>query len=134
MCGIVGYTGTQQAAPVLLDGLGRLEYRGYDSAGLAVRNGSDLAEVVKSTGKLRSLIGMLNGDAADEPAGGPVDASAEAIDARAELYKRLGISMPAPAAHPGSDEELVAALQKQSDADRLALEEAYALRAAERGI
>ena len=61
MCGIVGYTGTQQAAPVLLDGLGRLEYRGYDSAGLAVRNGSDLAEVVKSTGKLRSLIEKTDG-------------------------------------------------------------------------
>lgn len=56
MCGIVGYTGTSQAAPILLDGLARLEYRGYDSAGLAIRDGSELAQVVKSTGKLRSLI------------------------------------------------------------------------------
>ncbi len=56
MCGIVGYTGASQAAPILLDGLGKLEYRGYDSAGLAIRDGSQLAEVVKSTGKLRSLI------------------------------------------------------------------------------
>ncbi len=56
MCGIVGYTGTNQAAPILLDGLGKLEYRGYDSAGIAIRNGEELAEVVKSTGKLRSLI------------------------------------------------------------------------------
>ena len=56
MCGIVGYTGTSQAAPILLDGLGKLEYRGYDSAGLAIRNGTELAEVVKATGKLRSLI------------------------------------------------------------------------------
>lgn len=55
MCGIVGFTGHQQAAPVLLEGLSRLEYRGYDSAGLAVRNGENLAEVVKSTGKLRNL-------------------------------------------------------------------------------
>ena len=55
MCGIVGFTGRQQAAPVLLDGLSRLEYRGYDSAGLAVRNGDSLAEVVKSTGKLKNL-------------------------------------------------------------------------------
>ncbi len=55
MCGIVGFTGTQQAAPVLLDGLSKLEYRGYDSAGLAVRDGRSLAEVVKATGKLRNL-------------------------------------------------------------------------------
>ena len=38
MCGIVGYTGDRQAAPILLEGLTRLEYRGYDSAGIAVRN------------------------------------------------------------------------------------------------
>ena len=56
MCGIVGYTGNHEAAPILLDGLSKLEYRGYDSAGLAVRNGTQLAEVVKSTGKLRNLI------------------------------------------------------------------------------
>ena len=55
MCGIVGYTGHVQAAPILLDSLSRLEYRGYDSAGLAVRNGTALAEVVKATGKLHHL-------------------------------------------------------------------------------
>ena len=55
MCGIVGFTGAHQAAPILLDGLARLEYRGYDSAGLAVRDGTKLAEVVKATGKLRNL-------------------------------------------------------------------------------
>ena len=55
MCGIVGYTGHRQAAPILLDSLSRLEYRGYDSAGLAVRNGTALAEVVKATGKLYHL-------------------------------------------------------------------------------
>ena len=55
MCGIVGFTGRQQAAPILLDSLSRLEYRGYDSAGLAVRNGTELAEVVKATGKLYHL-------------------------------------------------------------------------------
>ena len=55
MCGIVGFTGRQQAAPILLDSLSRLEYRGYDSAGLAVRNGTALAEVVKATGKLYHL-------------------------------------------------------------------------------
>ncbi len=55
MCGIVGYTGHVQAAPVLLDGLARLEYRGYDSAGLAVRDGTNPAEVVKALGKLYHL-------------------------------------------------------------------------------
>ena len=55
MCGIVGFTGNQQAAPVLLNGLSKLEYRGYDSSGLAVRDGESLAEVVKATGKLKNL-------------------------------------------------------------------------------
>ena len=55
MCGIVGYTGRKQAAPIRLDSLSRLEYRGYDSAGLAVRDGTALAEVVKATGKLYHL-------------------------------------------------------------------------------
>jgi len=55
MCGIVGFTGRQQAAPILLEGLSKLEYRGYDSAGIAVRDGESLAEVVKSTGKLKNL-------------------------------------------------------------------------------
>ena len=60
MCGIVGFTGKHQAAPILLDGLKKLEYRGYDSAGLAVRDGSKLAEVVKATGKLSNLIQKTN--------------------------------------------------------------------------
>ncbi len=55
MCGIVGFIGDHQAAPILLDGLSKLEYRGYDSAGLAVRNGTDPAEVVKTVGRLKNL-------------------------------------------------------------------------------
>lgn len=49
MCGIVGFTGTQNAAPVLLDGLSKLEYRGYDSAGIAVVQGDHIA-ISKVTG------------------------------------------------------------------------------------
>ena len=56
MCGIVGFTGRRAAAPILLDGLSMLEYRGYDSAGLAVRNGSEPIQIVKATGKLKNLI------------------------------------------------------------------------------
>lgn len=55
MCGIVGYTGEEQAAPILLDGLSKLEYRGYDSAGLAVRDGSSDVEVIKAKGRLKAL-------------------------------------------------------------------------------
>jgi glucosamine--fructose-6-phosphate aminotransferase (isomerizing) len=55
MCGIVGFVGNHQAAPILLDGLSKLEYRGYDSAGIAVRDGENLAEVVKAKGRLKVL-------------------------------------------------------------------------------
>ena len=61
MCGIVVLTGNRQAAPVLLDGLSKLEYRGYDSAGLAVRSGDELAEVVKAKGRLSNLIEKTDG-------------------------------------------------------------------------
>lgn len=50
MCGIVGFTGNHQAAPILLDGLSKLEYRGYDSAGIAVRDGEGETTVIKAKG------------------------------------------------------------------------------------
>ena len=62
MCGIVGYVGEGQAAPILLSGLEKLEYRGYDSAGIAVRNESDgNIEVVKAKGRLRILAEKTDG-------------------------------------------------------------------------
>ena len=60
MCGIVGYTGGEQAAPILLDGLAKLEYRGYDSAGIAVRDGDALADVIKTEGYLKKLAEKLD--------------------------------------------------------------------------
>ncbi|HEX6644374.1 MAG TPA: glutamine--fructose-6-phosphate transaminase (isomerizing) [Gemmatimonadales bacterium] len=61
MCGIVGYTGPRQAAALLVEGLRRLEYRGYDSAGIAVVNGKGL-EIAKAAGKLSALEGQLAGN------------------------------------------------------------------------
>lgn len=59
MCGIVGYTGEQQATPILLEGLSKLEYRGYDSAGVAVRKVDGKHEIVKTNGKLKVLSDKL---------------------------------------------------------------------------
>ena len=65
MCGIVGYVGQQEAAPILLDGLRRLEYRGYDSAGIAVCGDGQL-RVKKSRGRLQVLSDLTH-DGADLP-------------------------------------------------------------------
>lgn len=63
MCGIIGYSGREQAAPILLDGLERMEYRGYDSAGVAIRSASKGLQVKKSKGRLQVLSDMIHGGA-----------------------------------------------------------------------
>ena len=60
MCGIVGYIGREQAAPILLDGLSKLEYRGYDSAGIAIRNNEDEVQIFKEKGRLKKLAEKTN--------------------------------------------------------------------------
>lgn len=59
MCGIVGYVGKKQAAPILVSGLKKLEYRGYDSAGIAVYNGKKI-NVYKCKGKLNVLSALID--------------------------------------------------------------------------
>ncbi len=61
MCGIVGYTGNRQAAEVLLEGLGKLEYRGYDSAGMAVLGENGMVKLIKAAGKIEHLAARTEG-------------------------------------------------------------------------
>ena len=60
MCGIVGYIGKEQAAPIILDGLSKLEYRGYDSAGMAVYDGERI-RLQKAIGRLKILENLTRG-------------------------------------------------------------------------
>src|ERR1700760_3783239 len=65
MCGIVGYVGAQRAVPIIIDGLKRLEYRGYDSAGIAVYLDDKTLGVRRASGKLRNLEDVLKADPID---------------------------------------------------------------------
>ena len=65
MCGIVGYTGVQGASPILLEGLKKLEYRGYDSAGIALMNEGEIS-IAKVTGRISNLCEKTN-DGKDYP-------------------------------------------------------------------
>ena len=63
MCGIIGFVGREQAAPILLDGLARMEYRGYDSAGIAVRSEEKGLQVKKTKGRLQALADLTHNGA-----------------------------------------------------------------------
>ncbi len=69
MCGIIGYVGREQAAPILVDGLRRLEYRGYDSSGIAVMNGSNAIHMRKKSGRLVNLTELLKESPAEGDCG-----------------------------------------------------------------
>ena len=140
MCGIVGYIGGKQAAPILLEGLARLEYRGYDSAGLAVLTGAGL-KVDKRAGRVRDLVDGLpkrfsgkvgightrwatHGPATDENAHPHTDATGRVavvhngiVDNAAALRQRLadlGVELVSD-----TDTEVIAHLVGRSDADTL---------------
>jgi len=68
MCGIIGYIGKTDAAPILIEGLKRLEYRGYDSAGIATISGAGKIEIRKQTGKIVELEKIIN----DNPVNGNI--------------------------------------------------------------
>lgn len=61
MCGIVGYIGVEKAAPIILDGLSKLEYRGYDSAGIAIFDGKKI-NIQKAVGRLKVLENLTHGE------------------------------------------------------------------------
>ena len=84
MCGIMGYVGPREAAPLLLEGLRRLEYRGYDSAGIAVANGA--IDVRKAEGKIERLAVLL--DAESHTHGRFFNAINRLIEAGTSLYVR----------------------------------------------
>ena len=65
MCGIVGAVATRNIVPILIDGLRRLEYRGYDSAGVAVLNGTQHLKRLRTVGKVRMLQDALDGGGTD---------------------------------------------------------------------
>jgi len=79
MCGIVGYVGKKQVVPVIIDGLRRLEYRGYDSAGIAVGGNGEGLQIRRAEGKLRNLEEVIRAKPLDgtygiaTPAGPPTD-------------------------------------------------------------
>ena len=91
MCGIVGYTGAKQAAPLLLEGLSKLEYRGYDSAGVATRDGDAPVQLVKAKGRLKVLSEKINGGLALPGGCGTMEELLEFLKERFSRLKGLSI-------------------------------------------
>src|SRR5260370_37986669 len=99
MCGIVGYTGPQEAEPTLIEGLRRLEYRGYDSAGVASLNGTRLT-VRKRLGRIANLAAHLEKHPAPGPTGrGPTPSAAHGAPSDRNAHPHVGCAGKAVLVH-----------------------------------
>ncbi len=102
MCGIVGYVGPRDATPIILEGLKRLEYRGYDSAGLAVVHADGTIEIRREVGKLAGLMGLVDADPVNGQLGiGHTRWATHGEPNRRNAHPHIGITGEVTAVHNG---------------------------------
>jgi glucosamine--fructose-6-phosphate aminotransferase (isomerizing) len=113
MCGIVGYVGPRDATPIILEGLKRLEYRGYDSAGLAVVRADGAIEVRREVGKLAGLVEMVNADPVNGQLGiGHTRWATHGEPSRRNAHPHVGVTGEVAAVHNGIIENFLSLRQE----------------------